>query len=153
MGPRDGLQNEKTILETPFKIEFINKLSETGLKRIEVTSFVSPKWVPQMGDNKDVYNSIKKNESIRYSALVPNIKGMDTAELVNCQEIAVFTGASEGFVQKNINCSIVSPLNYLFKLISLLGRELRKIQACNRKSSIKRNPCERICFMCNGLSL
>lgn len=107
MGPRDGLQNEKMILETPFKIQMINDLSKTGLQRIEVTSFVSPKWVPQMADNKEVYNAIKKSKLIRYSALVPNIKGMDIADAVNCQEMAVFTGASEGFVKKNINCTIV----------------------------------------------
>lgn len=107
MGPRDGLQNEKEILETEFKIEFINKLSETGLTRIEATSFVSPKWVPQMGDNIEVYNKISKKEGIVYSALVPNKRGMESALKANCQEIAVFTGATEGFVKKNINCTIV----------------------------------------------
>lgn len=121
MGPRDGLQNEKAILETPFKIDFINQLSQTGLKRIEVTSFVSPKWVPQMADNKDVYTSINKDPSIVYSALVPNERGMDMAEAVDCQEIAVFTGASEGFVNKNINCSIVSKTSHPFRMKVLRG--------------------------------
>lgn len=100
MGPRDGLQNEKQILETEFKIELINRLSETGLTRIETTSFVSPKWVPQMGDNIEVYNKINKKPGIIYSALVPNTRGMESALKVNCQEVAVFTGASEGFVKK-----------------------------------------------------
>ena len=99
----------------------INNLTKTGLQRIEVTSFVSPKWVPQMADNKEVYTAIDKSKFMRYSALVPNIKGMDIAEAVDCQEVAVFTGASEGFVKKNINCTIVNAEPYL------LGRELRKI--------------------------
>lgn len=108
MGPRDGLQNEKQILETEFKIDMINKLSDTGLKRIETTSFVSPKWVPQMGDNVDVYSNIDKKDGVTYSALVPNKRGMDSALTVDCQEVAVFTGATEGFVKKNINCTIVN---------------------------------------------
>lgn len=107
MGPRDGLQNEKTILDTEFKIEMINRLSETGLDYIESTSFVSPKWVPQMGDNVEVYSKINKKPGVTYSALVPNARGMQSALGVDCQEIAVFTGASEGFVKKNINCTIV----------------------------------------------
>lgn len=107
VGPRDGLQNEKEILATNFKIEFINQLSTTGLPYIEATSFVSPKWVPQMADNFEVFNSIEKKEGVTYSALVPNKKGMLRAVEANCNEIAIFTGATEGFVKKNINCSIV----------------------------------------------
>lgn len=107
VGPRDGLQNEKQILPTEFKIELINRLSDTGLTYIETTSFVSPKWVPQMGDNVEVFTNINKHEGITYSALVPNTKGMKPALEVGCKEIAVFTGASEGFVKKNINCTIV----------------------------------------------
>jgi len=75
VGPRDGLQNEKAKIPTDKKVEFINKLSETGLKRIEVTSFVSPKWVPQLADAKDVMKQIKRKPAIRYSTLTPNLKG------------------------------------------------------------------------------
>lgn len=106
VGPRDGLQNERNIVPTEVKVEFINKLSESGLKNIEVTSFVSPKWVPQMADNAEVYQKINKKPDISYSALVPNIKGLKAALEVNVKEIAIFLAASETFSRKNINCSI-----------------------------------------------
>ena len=108
VGPRDGLQNEKTILPFQFKIELIERLAEAGLTHIEATSFVSPKWVPQMGDNVQVYQNIQKQDGVTYSALVPNKRGLEAALSVDCQEVAVFTGASEGFVKKNINCTVVS---------------------------------------------
>lgn len=113
VGPRDGLQNEKNILPTEFKVDMINQLSETGLDYIEATSFVSPKWVPQMADNREIFGMIQQKEGVTYSALVPNSRGMKTALETGVKEIAIFTGASEGFVQKNINCSIVSlPITY-----------------------------------------
>lgn len=109
VGPRDGLQNEKTFLPTDFKINLINSLSKTGLKTIEATSFVSPKWIPQMADAQDVYSSIKKHDGISYPVLVPNLKGLETAIKLKVKEIAIFTAASETFCKKNINCSIVNP--------------------------------------------
>jgi hydroxymethylglutaryl-CoA lyase len=106
VGPRDGLQNEKQIVPTPKKIEFINKLTDAGFKAIECTSFVSPKWVPQMGDNSEVFLGIKKKDGVSYPVLVPNVKGLETAVKVGVKEIAVFGAASESFSKKNINCSI-----------------------------------------------
>lgn len=111
VGPRDGLQNEQTIVPTKIKVEFINKLSQTGLKNIEVTSFVSPKWIPQMADNMQVYQTIQKRSDISYPVLVPNIKGLENALKVGVKEIAVFGAASESFSKKNINCSIKDSMN------------------------------------------
>ena len=106
VGPRDGLQNEKTFLPTATKIELIDRLSETGLQTIEATSFVSPKWVPQLADAADVYTSIHKKAGVRYPVLVPNLQGYERAREAGVTEIAVFTAASEAFNRKNINASI-----------------------------------------------
>jgi hydroxymethylglutaryl-CoA lyase len=106
VGPRDGLQNEKTIVPTPLKIELIDRLSDTGLQTIEATSFVSPKWVPQLADATDVYTAIRKKTGVRYPVLVPNMHGYQRARAVGVTEIAVFTAASEAFNRKNINASI-----------------------------------------------
>lgn len=110
VGPRDGLQNEKVILPAAVKIELINRLSETGLSHIEATSFVSPKWVPQMGDAAEVMAGIERKAGVTYPVLVPNEKGLDGALAAGATEIAVFAAASEGFSQKNINCSIAESL-------------------------------------------
>ena len=106
VGPRDGLQNEKTFLPTATKIELIDRLSDTGLQTIEATSFVSPKWVPQLADAADVYTAIRKETGVRYPVLVPNLQGYERARAVGVTEIAVFTAASEAFNRKNINASI-----------------------------------------------
>lgn len=106
VGPRDGLQNERNIVPTEVKVEFINKLSNSGLKNIEVTSFVSPKWVPQMADSAQIYQKINKKPNVSYSVLVPNMKGLEDAMKVNVREIAIFLAASETFSRKNTNCSI-----------------------------------------------
>ena len=106
VGPRDGLQNERNIVPTEVKVEFINKLSDSGLKNIEVTSFVSPKWVPQMADNAQIYQKINKKQNVSYPVLIPNMKGLEDAMKVNVKEIAIFLAASETFSRKNTNCSI-----------------------------------------------
>jgi len=106
VGPRDGLQNEKGEVPTANKIEFIENLVEAGARRIEATSFVSPKWVPQMADAKEVYTGIKKSQDVLYIALTPNLPGMERALECQVKAIAVFTAASETFTQKNINASI-----------------------------------------------
>ncbi len=110
VGPRDGLQNEKAIIETSDKIELINRLSRTGLSVVEATSFVSPKWVPQMSDNKDVMAGIERNKDVSYPVLTPNMKGFEAALSAGAKEVAVFGAASESFSQKNINCSIAQSL-------------------------------------------
>lgn len=106
VGPRDGLQNEKTNLSVNDKIELIDALSKTGLKRIEAGSFVSPRWVPQMANSDEVLKGIDRAPDSTYSALTPNLKGFELAMAANAQEVAVFGAASESFSQKNINCSI-----------------------------------------------
>lgn len=106
VGPRDGLQNEKRNIPTRTKIEFINRLSETGLKTIEVTSFVSPKWIPQLADGAKVFSSIQKVSGIHYPVLVPNARGMQSALEAGVKEVAVFSAASETFSKKNTNCTI-----------------------------------------------
>ncbi|XP_053695261.1 hydroxymethylglutaryl-CoA lyase, mitochondrial [Sabethes cyaneus] len=110
VGPRDGLQNEPTLLPAETKIEFINALSETGLRSIEVTSFVSSKWVPQMGDNAEVLKGINKLPGINYPVLTPNLKGFQAAVKAGAEEVAVFGAASESFTRKNVNCSIAESL-------------------------------------------
>ncbi|WP_445146469.1 hydroxymethylglutaryl-CoA lyase [Dyella sp. Tek66A03] len=106
VGARDGLQNEKTLLPTDVKIALIDRLSGTGLRTIEATSFVSPKWVPQMADAAEVYQGIRKVPGVSYPVLVPNEQGYERARASGVTEIAVFTAASEAFNRKNINASI-----------------------------------------------
>lgn len=110
VGPRDGLQNETTLVPAAVKIELIDRLSETGLPVIEATSFVSPKWVPQMGDNAEVMAGITRKPGISYPVLTPNLKGFESALAAGVAEVAVFGAASESFSQKNINCSIAESL-------------------------------------------
>lgn len=110
VGPRDGLQNEKQPVPAAIKIELVHRLQAAGLTEIEVTSFVSPKWVPQMGDNAEVMAGIERKSGVRYSVLTPNLKGFEAAVLSQPDEIVVFGAASEAFSQKNINCSIAESI-------------------------------------------
>ena len=106
VGPRDGLQNEKVAISTADKIALIDRLSATGLRTIEATSFVSPKWVPQLADAAEVFRGIHRVAGVAYPVLVPNEQGYDRARAVGASEVAVFTAASEAFNQRNINASI-----------------------------------------------
>lgn len=106
VGPRDGLQNEKAQIATADKIALIDRLSATGLRSIEATSFVSPKWVPQLADAAEVFSGIQRKPGVHYPVLVPNEQGYERARAVGVEEIAVFTAASEAFNQKNINAGI-----------------------------------------------
>jgi hydroxymethylglutaryl-CoA lyase len=110
VAPRDGLQNEPSIISTDIKIEFINRLSEAGFSNIEAGSFVSPKWVPQMADSVEVMAGIRRKAGVLYSALVPNMKGMEAALAAGVDEVVIFGAASEAFSQKNINCSIAESI-------------------------------------------
>ena len=110
VGPRDGLQNEKQPVPAAVKIELVHRLQQAGLKEIEVTSYVSPKWVPQMADNQEVMQGITRMPGVRYSVLTPNLKGWEAAVLDKPDEIVVFGAASEAFSQKNINCSIAESI-------------------------------------------
>jgi hydroxymethylglutaryl-CoA lyase len=106
VAPRDGLQNEKASVPTEVKVGLIDRLTDAGLPAIEATSFVSPKWVPQMADNAQVMAAIRRKPGVRYPVLTPNIKGFEAALAAGADEVAVFVAASETFSQKNINCSI-----------------------------------------------
>ena len=120
VGPRDGLQNESVVIETSDKVEFINLLSKSGLPSIEVTSFVSPKWVPQMADSIEVASSITRNPKVAYSAIVPNSKGLQMAKKANITNFAVGTAASETFCKRNWNCSISETLERSSELIKTI---------------------------------
>ncbi|EIV1734228.1 hydroxymethylglutaryl-CoA lyase [Vibrio parahaemolyticus] len=109
VGPRDGLQNESPV-STRTKIRLIDLLSDTGLSHIEAGSFVSPKWVPQMADSKEVMQNITRRASVTYLALTPNLQGLEQALDAGANQVAIFTSASEGFCQHNINCSIAESL-------------------------------------------
>ena len=110
VGPRDGLQNEKTTVPTDIKITLIDRLTNAGFAAIEATAFVSPKWVPQMADAAAVMAGIHRAAGVRYPVLVPNMKGFEAALAANADEVAIFVAASETFSRKNINCSIAESL-------------------------------------------
>ena len=110
VGPRDGLQNEKQPVPAAVKIELVRRLQAAGLREIEVTSYVSPKWVPQMADNHQVMGGIARQPGVRYSVLTPNLKGFEAALADRPHEIVVFGAASEAFSQKNINCSVAESI-------------------------------------------
>lgn len=124
VGPRDGLQNEAKILPTAVKLELIEKLAQSGLKTIEATAFVSPKWVPQMADHEELLRSLPHGTSVEFPVLVPNMRGYETAIACGAKEVAVFAAASETFSQRNINCSIGESLER-FKPIFVAARASR----------------------------
>lgn len=118
VGPRDGLQNESgPVIATSIKIELINRLAATGINHIEAASFVSPKWVPQMGDAAEVMAGITRKSGVSYAALTPNLKGVEGAIVARADEVAIFSAASESFTRKNINCSIAESLERFVPVI------------------------------------
>ena len=136
VGPRDGLQNEKKIVPTDIKLLFIEKLIDAGLKNIEATSFVSPKWVPQLADNDLIMSALLANptyEPIQFSALVPNLQGLTRAIQHSTKHIAIFTAASETFNQKNIHCSIKESFERFTEMLPLIQEkqiQLRGYVSC-----------------------
>jgi len=128
VGPRDGLQNEKGIIPASDKIKFIDLLSDTGLKTIEATSLVSPRWVPQLADAEEVYKGIQKRAGVAYPVLVPNEKGMERALAAGVKEIAVFTAASESFNQKNINASIAESIERFKPVMAMAAKADVKVR-------------------------
>ena len=133
VGPRDGLQNEKTDIGTAAKIELIDRLSQTGLRSIEATAFVSPKWVPQMADNVDVMAGIERKAGVRYSVLTPNLQGYEAAVKTRPDEIVVFGSASEAFSRKNINCSIAESIERFASVVEAAlaaGIRVRGAMSC-----------------------
>jgi hydroxymethylglutaryl-CoA lyase len=122
VGPRDGLQNEKQMIPAEVKVELVDRLTDAGFNAIEVTSFVSPKWVPQMADGAEVMARIRRRPGVVYSVLVPNMKGFEAALPARPDEIVVFGAASEAFSQKNINCSIAESIER-FRPVVAAARE------------------------------
>ncbi|MEP3045695.1 MAG: hydroxymethylglutaryl-CoA lyase [Roseibium sp.] len=118
MGPRDGLQNEKRFVPTDDKIALVDRLSGCGFRKIEVTSFVSPKWVPQVADAQDVMEGIYRHPAVTYAVLTPNVKGYTAAMKTSPDEVAIFGSASEGFSQKNINCSVAESIERFKPLLA-----------------------------------
>ena len=110
MGPRDGLQNEKQVVPLATKLQLIDRLADAGLREIEATSFVSPKWVPQMGDHAELMRTLKRRAGVSYPVLTPNLQGFEAARAAGADQVAVFAAASEAFSKKNINCSIAESL-------------------------------------------
>ncbi len=133
MGPRDGLQNEKRQIATADKIRLVDLLTDCGFAKIEVTSFVSPKWVPQMADAAEVMAGIRRKLGTRYAVLTPNLRGYEGAKTASADEVAIFGSASEGFSQKNINCSIAESLERfkpVMEAASADGRPVRGYVSC-----------------------
>jgi hydroxymethylglutaryl-CoA lyase len=123
MGPRDGLQNEKQLIATADKIRLIDMLSDCGFEKIEATSFVSPKWVPQMADAAEVMAGIRRKSGVCYTALTPNMMGYQAAKTARADEVAIFASASEGFSRKNINCSIAESLERFRPVLEAAGSD------------------------------
>ena len=123
VGPRDGLQNEKAIIPSVTKIALIDRLSSCGFSVVEATSFVSPKWVPQLADAEQVLPAITRRTGVQYPVLVPNEKGLERAMLAGAREIAVFTAASDAFNQRNINCDISESLRRIEPVIATAKKQ------------------------------
>ncbi len=128
VGPRDGLQNEKTIIPAAIKIELIQRLSDCGLPVVEASSFVSPKWIPQLADAAEVMAGLDLQSNTRYPVLVPNLQGLERAIQAGAREIAIFAAASESFSQKNINCSIAESLQRLQPVIEQANGQQLKVR-------------------------
>jgi hydroxymethylglutaryl-CoA lyase len=133
VGPRDGLQNEKQAVPAAVKIELVQRLQAAGLTEIEVTSFVSPKWVPQMADNAQVMAGIERQAGVRYSVLTPNVQGFEAAVKCRPDEVVVFGAASEAFSHKNINCSIAESIERFAPVVQAAldaGMAVRGAMSC-----------------------
>jgi len=128
VGPRDGLQNEATEIATSDKIALVDLLSGAGYKRIEVASFVSPKWVPQMADGAGVLAGIRRNPGVSYAGLTPNMQGYERARLASVDEVAIFASASEGFSQANTNCSIAESLQRFAPIMEAASSDKIKVR-------------------------
>ncbi len=133
VGPRDGLQNEPTPVPTAVKVELVHRLQAAGLKEIEVTSFVSPKWVPQMADAAQVMAGITRRPGVRYAVLTPNLQGFEAALASRPDEVVVFASASEAFSQRNINCSIAQSIDRFAPVVQAArahGIDVRGAMSC-----------------------
>ena len=133
VGPRDGLQNEAQLISIADKVQLVDELTASGLSHIEVGSFVSPKWVPQMADSSEVFGQIQREQGVTYAALTPNLRGFEDALAAGVKEVAVFAAASEAFSQRNINCSISESLERFAPIMEaarLYGIKVRGYVSC-----------------------
>jgi len=133
VAPRDGLQNEKTFVPTPVKIELVDRLSAAGFQNVEAAAFVSPKWVPQMADGAEVMAGIERRPGVVYSVLTPNLRGFEAAWAAKADEVVIFGAASEAFTQKNVNCSIAESLDRFAQVAQAakaVGLRLRGAISC-----------------------
>ena len=160
VGPRDGLQNEKQPVAAAHKIELVRLLQLAGLKHIEVTSFVSPKWVPQMADNAEVMAGIERQGDVRYSVLVPNMKGMEAALATQPDEVVVFAAATEAFSQRNINCSIEESIERFRPVVEAAHANQLRVRgalscavACPYQGEVSADEVERVVMLMKSIGV
>jgi hydroxymethylglutaryl-CoA lyase len=160
VGPRDGLQNEKQPVAAAHKIELVHRLQDAGLKEIEVTSFVSPKWVPQMADNAEVMAGIRRLPGVRYSVLTPNLQGLQAALPSQPDEVVVFAAASEAFSRKNINCSIAESVERFRPVVAAAHDAGLKVRAavscalgCPYQGEVDPDEVERVVLMLKDIGV
>ena len=160
VGPRDGLQNEKLPVAAAVKIELVHRLQAAGLREIEVTSFVSPKWVPQMADNAEVMAGVQRRSGMRYSVLTPNLKGLEAALASRPDEIVVFGAASEAFSQRNINCSIDDSIERFRPVVAAAHEHSIKVRGavsvalgCPYQGEVTPDEVERVVLLMKGIGV
>ena len=164
VGPRDGLQNEKEPVPAAVKIELVHRLQDAGLTEIEVTSFVSPKWVPQMADNAQVMAGIRREAGVRYSVLTPNMKGLDAALAAPREqwpdEVVVFGAASEAFSQRNINCSVEESIERFAPVVAAAHQHGIKVRSaiscalgCPYQGEVTPDEVERVVRLMKGIGV
>jgi len=160
VGPRDGLQNEAAPVSTAQKIELVQRLQAAGCREIEVTSFVSPKWVPQMADNAEVMAGIQRLPGVRYSVLTPNMKGLQAALPTSPHEVVVFGAATEAFSQRNINCSIEESIERFRPVVAAAHEAGLKVRAaiscalgCPYQGEVSPDEVERVVRLMKGIGV
>jgi hydroxymethylglutaryl-CoA lyase len=160
VGPRDGLQNEKQPVDAAVKIELVHRLQAAGLREIEVTSFVSPKWVPQMADNAEVLAGLQRRPTVRYSVLTPNMKGLEAALASRPDEIVVFGAASEAFSQRNINCGIEESIERFRPVVAAAHEHSIKVRCavsvalgCPYQGEVTPDEVERVVRLMKGIGV
>src|SRR5688572_21742775 len=160
VGPRDGLQNEKEPVPAEVKIGLVHRLQDAGLREIEVTSFVSPKWVPQMADNAQVMAGIQRKPGVRYSVLTPNMKGLEAALPSKPDEIVVFGAATEAFSQRNINCSIAESIERFAPVVAAAREAGVKVRGavscalgCPYQGDVSPDEVERVVKLLKGIGV
>jgi hydroxymethylglutaryl-CoA lyase len=160
VGPRDGLQNEAQPVTTEHKVELIHRLQAAGCREIEATSFVSPKWVPQMADNAQVMAGIRRQAGVRYSVLTPNMKGLEAALATKPDEVVVFGAASEAFSQRNINCSIAESIERFAPVVAAAHEAGVKVRGaiscavgCPYQGEVSADEVERVVLLMKGIGV